>query len=56
MDKKGDIMSKSTTLIETIHLSRIPGGTISVVNINEPYGEFSIPVTSIGVSLKGKRK
>jgi hypothetical protein len=47
-------MAKSTTLIKTIKLSHLPEGTITVVNINEPYGEFSTAVTSIGVSLKDK--
>ena len=47
-------MAKSTTLIKTIKLSHLPEGTITVVNINEPYGEFSTSVVSIGVSLKEK--
>jgi len=47
-------MAKTTTLIKTIKLSHVPDGTVTVVNINEPYGEFSTSVVSIGVSLKEK--
>ncbi|MBD3789084.1 MAG: hypothetical protein IE885_01740 [Campylobacterales bacterium] len=47
-------MSKNTTLIKTITLPHKSGGTITVVNINEPYGELSSTVTSIGVSLSDK--
>ncbi|MDM5271181.1 hypothetical protein PGH07_03240 [Sulfurovum sp. zt1-1] len=44
-------MSKTTTLIKTIKLPHTNDGKITIVNINEPYGEFSTPVTSIGISL-----
>lgn len=46
-------MSKTTTPITTIQLPHSKDGKITVVNINEPYGELSTPVTSIGVSLEG---
>lgn len=53
-------MSKTTTLIKTIKFSRgnkvsqVNRGEITVYNIYHPYGEFSKPVTSIGVTLEGE--
>jgi hypothetical protein len=47
-------MSKTTTPIKTIKLPHSEDGKITVVNINEPYGELSTAVTSIGVSLEGQ--
>jgi len=48
-------MSKTTTPIKTIKLSQSNEGRITVVNITEPYGEFSTTVTSIGVSLEDNK-
>jgi hypothetical protein len=45
-------MSKTTTPIQTIKLPHTNNGKITVVNINEPYGQLSTTVTSIGVSLE----
>ncbi|MFT7878798.1 MAG: hypothetical protein ABXS91_00240 [Sulfurimonas sp.] len=45
-------MSKTTTPIQTIQLPHTNDGKITVVNIDEPYGELSTTVTSIGVSLE----
>ena len=50
--KKGYSMS-NTTLIDTIELAGTKSGKITVANINEPYGENSEEVTSIGISLVG---
>lgn len=53
------MMSKTITAIKTIKFShggkasQVDRGTITVSNIYEPYGEFSKPVTSIGVRLHG---
>jgi hypothetical protein len=41
------------TLIDTIELEGTKSGTISVANIENPYGEDTGTVTSIGVSLAG---
>lgn len=43
----------TTTEIETIPLAGTKEGTISVVNITEPYGTGTNEVTSIGISLVG---
>jgi hypothetical protein len=45
-------MSKST-LIKTFALHGTKNGTISVADIEEPYGAGSGSVVSIGISLKG---
>ena len=45
-------MSKNTT-IKTFGLHGTKKGTISVADIQEPYGEGSNAVVSIGISLKG---
>jgi len=46
-------MSKNSKIIKTFKLHGTKSGTISVSHINEPYGEDSSPVVSIGISLKG---
>jgi len=46
-------MAKSSKIIKTFKLHGTKSGTISVSHINEPYGEDSSPVVSIGISLKG---
>ncbi|MEA3384228.1 MAG: hypothetical protein U9Q20_06105 [Campylobacterota bacterium] len=43
----------NTTQIETIELSGTKKGTISIANIENPYGENTATVTSIGISLVG---
>jgi len=50
-------MAKTTKPIKTIKfshghkVSQVHHGAVTVSNIYEPYGEFSKPVTSIGVTL-----
>ena len=46
-------MSKNSEIIKTFNLHGTKSGTISVAHIEEPYGEDSKPVVSIGISLKG---
>ena len=46
-------MAKSSKIIKTFKLHGTKSGIISVSHINEPYGEDSSPVVSIGISLKG---
>lgn len=46
-------MSGTETKIKTMSLDGTPKGTLSVSNIEKPYGEKSAPVVSIGISLKG---
>lgn len=46
-------MSGTETKIATMGLDGTPKGTLSVSNIDKPYGEKSAPVVSIGISLKG---
>ena len=46
-------MSKQTVEITKLNLAHTKNGTISVAHIEEPYGEFSSPVVSIGISLGG---
>ena len=45
-------MSKQTNVVETIDLASKAGGHITVATIDEPYGEGSEKVVSIGVSLR----
>ncbi len=45
-------MSKAT-LLKTFKLANTKDGLISISNIDEPYGEGSNSVVSIGISLKG---
>jgi len=47
-------MSKKVVNIKTLKLAHTKEGTISVSHIEEPYGESSSPVTSIGISINGK--
>jgi len=46
MNKKADIMYK-------INLANTKNGIITISHINEPYGDRSTPVVSIGISLSG---
>ena len=43
----------SSTLLKTFKLADTKDGIISISSIEEPYGEGSKPVVSIGISLKG---
>jgi len=47
-------MAKSRTEIKFFHLHKTKDGIISVAHIDEPYGDKSEPVVSIGVDLHGK--
>lgn len=47
-------MAKQTTEIKTIHLKSTKKGMISIAHIEEPYGEFSSPVVSVGISIDGE--
>jgi hypothetical protein len=47
---------KKTTLIKTIPLANTKEGVITISHIEEPYGENSKPVVSIGISLDGDEK
>ena len=46
-------MAKSKTEIKFFHMYKTKDGIISVAHIDEPYGEGSEPVVSIGASLDG---
>lgn len=46
-------MSKKVLEIATIRLPNTRSGDISIAHIEKPYGEFSSPVVSIGISLEG---
>lgn len=46
-------MSGKNTLLKSFKLAGTKEGTISVSNIDEPYGKESASVVSIGISLKG---
>ncbi len=46
-------MSGDHTTIKTIQLAGTKRGIISVAHIDEPYGNESKSVVSIGISLKG---
>ena len=46
-------MSGKNTVLNTFKLAGTKEGTISVSNIQEPYGKGSESVVSIGISLKG---
>ena len=43
----------NSELLKTIPLSGTDKGVISISNMDEPYGEGSSSVVSIGVSIKG---
>jgi glycine cleavage system aminomethyltransferase T len=46
-------MPKKYELIKTINLSSLKEGIISISHLDHPYGEYSDPVASIGVSRSG---
>jgi hypothetical protein len=46
-------MSKKMLEIETIELAHTKEGKITVAHIEEPYGDFSSPVVSVGITLAG---
>jgi hypothetical protein len=46
-------MSGKNIVLNTFKLAGTKEGTISVSNIEEPYGKGSDSVVSIGISLKG---
>ncbi len=46
-------MGGVSTVLKSFKLSGTKNGTISVSNIDEPYGNESEAVVSIGISLKG---
>ncbi|MBE0491004.1 MAG: hypothetical protein IBX44_02005 [Sulfurospirillum sp.] len=46
-------MGGKSTIIETFALADTKKGKITVSHLDEPYGTGSIPVVSIGISLKG---
>ncbi len=46
-------MSKQAKVLKTFKLAGTKTGIISVSHLQEPYGEDSSPVVSIGISLKG---
>ncbi len=45
---------KKTKLIKSFPLANTKEGIITVSHIEEPYGEGSKPVVSIGISLNGE--
>ena len=46
-------MSEKTTLLQSMPLEGTKKGVLTVSNIDEPYGEGSPSVASVGVSLSG---
>ena len=46
-------MGGKSTIIDTFALSDTKKGKITISHLEEPYGTGSIPVISIGISLKG---
>ena len=44
---------KKNVLIKSVPLAHTKEGTITISHIDEPYGENSKPVVSIGISLDG---
>jgi len=46
-------MSKDANVLKSFKLAGTKTGTISVSHIEEPYGQDSAAVVSIGISLKG---
>jgi hypothetical protein len=42
----------ASTVLTTMKLSNHKDGVISVAHIDQPYGDFSSPVVSIGVTLE----
>jgi len=49
-------MAKTHNEIKIFNLYGTKEGVVSVANVNEPYGNGSEPVVSIGVSLDGNVK
>ena len=47
---------KNSKLIKSFPLANTKEGVITISHINEPYGEGSKPVVSIGISLNGENK
>ncbi len=47
---------KTSTLIAEFPLANTKEGVITISHINEPYGEGSKPVVSIGISLSEDKK
>jgi len=47
-------MPKTMKEIATMSLPHTKSGTISIAHIEEPYGSFSSPVVSIGISMDGE--
>ena len=45
---------KKTKLIKELPLANTKEGLITISHIDEPYGENSKPVVSIGISLNGE--
>ena len=45
---------KNIKLIKSLPLANTKEGVITISHINEPYGEGSKPVVSIGISLNGE--
>ena len=45
---------KNTKPIKSFPLANTKEGVITISHINEPYGEGSKPVVSIGISLNGE--
>jgi hypothetical protein len=52
--KKEIPMSKETVEVKKLQLAHTKNGTISIAHIEQPYGEHSSPVVSIGISLEGE--
>ncbi len=48
-------MGGKNTLLKSFKLAGTKDGTISVSNLDEPYGKKSESVVSIGISLKGNK-
>ncbi|GEM_PF-285130 len=46
-------MAKSMTEVKFFHLFGTKDGIVSVAHIDQPYGEESEPIVSIGVDLHG---
>ncbi len=51
IEKKGFLMSQLKKVIETLHLDGTENGKIEIGILNEPYGEGSDSVASIGIFL-----
>ena len=49
-------MSIKVIDIKTLKLAYTKDGTISVAHLEQPYGEYSSPVVSIGVAIIGEER